>query len=326
MVKCACGCGQDVVGPVVGVPTGEGDFIAFIPEHHMGPKVAAEGEVSQDNPKRRVQVSKLDEDQYWALYSHGSIVHDRKTGKLRYSRPGDLHIRFPKKNPVYVGRTATGTLRSFYSRKKPKGAGYVLLYGPFKDRAKAHRAVGALPRRNALPIGKIAQLAGVKGRISIGENPIEKCWRCGKPFKQKGTEVACPSCHREMTSGMGWSTGPQIKNPSFLNRQRKDARLAVESLESQLRVPRPERERLILQRHLDYARARFAYLISIGEPSRNADDGTIAVHGSEVEEIRYIERGTGIRYKHKFKRGKIKVKRGKIEISPATVAPEGIVS
>ncbi len=59
---------------------------------------------------------------------------------------------------------------------------------------------------------------------------------------------------------------------------------------------------------------------------KNCDDGTINVHGSAVEEIRYRELGTGIRYKHKFKKGKIKVKRGKIQISPAKVAPEGIVS
>jgi hypothetical protein len=276
MVKCACGCGQEVTGPVVGVPIndGSGEMVAFIPEHHQGMQTPVAADGCAENPltkKETAQIQKLRDGYKRAkmgtpkkqafvdgmVYAYATVIDDFGTkGKMIRGNPFNpsMFVKERREHPSFSSAQIRRIVRDHRGMKK-----------------RGHR-------RNVLPVGQIAKLAGVKGsvKVGIGENPgIIRCPECGGRgrFGKSYSYRLCGIC-----DGEGKIT--------------------------------PEKyARIALQR----------------TPLKNADDGQIHVDGSPITEIRYVEKSSGIPYKHKLERPvKMRVRGGKVHIPKLSVAPEGI--
>jgi hypothetical protein len=254
MVKCACGCGQEVIGPVVGVPTGAGDFVAFIPEHHQGTQTPVAADGFAENPLTRTEAKKVDA----AIRDLRSI---KRTGrKMIRGNPFNpsMFVKERREHPSFSSAQIRRIVRD-HRRMKRRGH-----------------------RRNVLPVGQIAKLAGVKGSVKVG-------------IGEKPGMIRCPECGGRGSHGRQWG-----------NRL-----CGLCDGAGRITQARYDRE--------------MAYRASLQTPAKNADDGTINVHGSKITEVRYVEAGTGIPYKHKIEKPvKMTVRGGKVHIPPMTVKPEGI--
>lgn len=310
--KCSCGCGQIIPddSDMVGVPIGNGNFLAFDPQHHQGqqfpmesipfiyPELAQNLGIAAENP-----------------LSSGTIIRDIILDIRRAKRLWKAGKRSEAKK---VGQHAKGLYDALTSKEQLKFSlehptiEDTLLMGPIKGY-----------RKNIAPV--------VVAAAPVAARAVRKYGPRVARYAGKVAMKAAEKAFKKAVKGKG-RKNPRRPTKEFWKKHYSDVygyyrRRGM----SPTRAERATRGTLgeIWYHSMGRGRKRaYESLRKIREGRKlsvNADDGTINVDGSRVTEIRYIEKKTGIPYKHKLVKPLRMKKRGrKIIVPPMKVSRRGI--